>query len=527
MLSAAIIIFREILEVSLVLGILLAATRGLVSRTKWIWTGLAAGIVGSGIVAVFTKSISQAMEGMGQELFNAVVLSLAAILIGWTVIWMGRHGRELTQHIKEAGQAVIQGKKPLYTLAIVIALSVWREGSEIVLFMYGVIAAGESITQIIFGGALGLVSGTAAGMLIYYGLIKIATKNIFSVTSWLLVLLAAGMASQATGFLVAGGFMPFLVSAFVTPAWDTSAFMSEHSLIGSILHTLIGYTERPSAIQLITYLLTFGCISAILKFYGKAAPVMSNFKKTTIPVVGMIVFTFFLSAPEAWATKKVYSPYVEKGEFELEARGGINFDGRHDEDGTQKQKYALGYGMTDRWFTEVYGEVEKEYNDDGEDLDFSFTEVEWENKFQLTDKGQCPVDLGFLLEYAISTEDKHADKLEWAVLLAKEIGKSEHYANFKFEHGVGGGHANETEGGFAWSSRYRLNEYFEPGFEYHAEFGGLNEGKSFPEQDHQVGPAFYGKLGEHLKYDVGYLFGVSDAAVEGTLKWLLEFEQHF
>ncbi len=526
MLSAAIIIFREIFEVSLVLGILLAATRGLVSRAKWIWTGLAGGIAGSGIVAVFTKSISRAVGGMGQELFNAIVLFLAAILIGWTVVWMGRHGRELTQQIKEAGQAVIQGKKPLYTLAIVIALSVWREGSEIVLFMYGVIASGESIAQIIFGSALGLISGIAAGTLIYCGLIKIATKNIFSVTSWLLIFLAAGMASQAAGSLVAGDFVPTIFLPFVTPVWDTSAFISEHSWIGTILHTLIGYTERPSAIQLIVYLLTFGYISIILKFYGKAVPAMNNLKKTTIPAAGIIVFTFFLSVPEAWATKKVYSPYVEKDEVELEARGSINFDDRQDEDGIQKQKYALGYGVTDRWFTEVYGEVKKEYNDDSEDLDFSFTEVEWENKFQLTDKGQYPADLGFLLEYAISAEDKHADKLEWSVLLSKELGKTEHYANFKFEHEVGGGHADKTEGGFAWSSRYRLSKHFEPGFEYHADFGGLNDGRNFQEQNHQAGPVFYGALGD-FHYDLGYLLGVSKTAFDGALKWILEYEHSF
>ncbi|MBI5150284.1 MAG: hypothetical protein HZA28_05900 [Candidatus Omnitrophica bacterium] len=257
------------------------------------------------------------------------------------------------------------------------------------------------------------------------------------------------------------------------------------------------------------------CIPAISRFSGKA-----------VPVAGIIVFIFLLSASDAWATKKVYSPYVEKGELELEARGSINFDDRHDEDGTQKQKYALGYGVTDRWFTEVYGEVEKEYNDDGEDFDFYFTEVEWENKFQLTDKGQYPVDVGFLLEYAVSAEDKRADKLEWKVLLAKEIGKTKHYANFKFEHGVGGGHANETEGGFAWSSRYRLNEHFEPGFEYHAGLGGLNEGRNFQEQDHQAGPVFYGALGD-FHYDLGYLWGVSKAAFDGELKWILEYERSF
>jgi hypothetical protein len=211
----------------------------------------------------------------------------------------------------------------------------------------------------------------------------------------------------------------------------------------------------------------------------------------------------------------------------MEVKGSVDFDDRADRDDQQQQKYGVGYGLTDRWFSEVYGEIEKEYNDAGEDLDFSLTEIEWENKFQLTEKGQFPVDLGFLIEYAVSTEDKHADKLEWSFLLGKEFGKTEHLANIKMEHSVGGGMSDETEGGASWSSRYRLSQKFEPGFEYHADFGGLNEGKGFHEQIHQAGPVFYGQINKNFKYDVGYLFGVSDASPDGMLKWILEYEHHF
>lgn len=233
-----------------------------------------------------------------------------------------------------------------------------------------------------------------------------------------------------------------------------------------------------------------------------------------------------LIAANAFAIAKVYSPYVEKGELELEVQGDMNFDDRDDVDKTQTQKYAIGYGLTHHWFTEIYGEIEKEYNDNGEDLDFAFTAVEWENKFQLTPKGKYPVDLGFLLEYAVSTEDKHSDTLEWAFLFGKEIGKTENYANIKFERTVGGGRNNATEGSISWSSRYRMFKYLEPGFEYHAEFGGINEGKDFNEQNHQSGPAIYGKIGA-VKYDIGYLFGISDAAPDGALKWILEYEYRF
>ncbi len=250
-------------------------------------------------------------------------------------------------------------------------------------------------------------------------------------------------------------------------------------------------------------------------------------KRISIAVMVCVGFGMGEGTMPAYAGLKVYDPYVVKGELELEARGNVDFDKDIEKDNLQKQKYALGYGVTNWWFTELYGEVEKERNDDGEDPDFSFTSLEFENKFQLTEKGKYPVDVGFLLEFEVSDEDKHANNLEWAILLDKSIGPIENIANLIMEHEVGGGHKNETEAGFAWSSRYRLGRFFEPGFEYHAEFGGVNEDKDFDEQEHRVGPAFYGKITKNIKYDIGYLFGVSAAAPENTLKWILEFEHHF
>lgn len=264
MLSIGIIIFREILEIALILGVLLAATRSVNNRNKWVWGGLAVGVLGSWIVACFAETISQLAEGMGQELFNAGILFLAGLLIGWTVVWMRRHARELTHHLKEVGQAVTKGEKSLYSLAIVVFLSVLREGSEIVLFTYGILVSERNIPQLIFGAGVGLLAGIAAGMAIYYGLLKISTRWLFTVTSWMLIFVAAGMVSEGIGFLQSGGFVPVMVNTL----WDSSGILAESSLIGSVLHILIGYTERPSGIQFFSYLTTLLIIFLILRFYG-------------------------------------------------------------------------------------------------------------------------------------------------------------------------------------------------------------------------------------------------------------------
>ncbi len=521
MVSIAIILFREVLEIALIIGVLLAATRGLVDRGRWVWGGVVAGMAGAGVIAYFAQLISEAAEGMGQEIFNAMVLCLAALLIGWTVVWMRRQGRALTQHLKEVGQAVTERRQPLYTLAVVAALALLREGSEIVLFIYGALASGENALEVMIGSLAGFIGGSAAGIAIYYGLVKISARQLFSVTSWMLIFLASGMVSQAAGFLTAAGVIPSLIPS----VWDTSRILSENSLLGKVLHALLGYSDRPSGIQLISYLLTLGGITMILKRYGSISPNshdnVANAKKVIAGL--LLIASVGLGYPkDALAAKKVYSPIVEKGELELEARGSYDFDHRDSKDGKQKQKYAVGYGVTDRWFTELYGEFEKLSNED-----FEFTSVDWENIYQLFEQGEHGLDAGLYLEYEFGVEEDESDKIEGKLLLEKSLSRLTHTLNLIIEKEVGKHSKDEVEGGLAWSSKYRWQESFEPGFELHSDFGELGEGIPYKQQKHQLGPVFYGKLGKHVKYDIGYLFGISDAAPDRSLKWILEYEHRF
>jgi high-affinity iron transporter len=200
MLPTFIIMFREILEIAIILSIIVAATRGVAGRGFWIWAGIGGGLVGAGIVAFFTDKISDLMEGMGQELFNAIVLLLAAFMIGWTVIWMQRHGREIATRVKKIGQDVAEGNVPLYSVAIVVSLAMWREGSEIVLFMFGVISTEQyTLGSILLGGAGGSLAAASIGFLMYFGLIKLSMKHLFTVSGTLLMLLACGMAASGAG----------------------------------------------------------------------------------------------------------------------------------------------------------------------------------------------------------------------------------------------------------------------------------------------------------------------------------------
>lgn len=266
MLSTALIVFREVLEAALVVSIVMAATKGVPGRGWWVGGGLAGGVIGAGMIAAFADVISSWASGMGQEVFNAGVMFVAVLMLAWHSIWMSKHGREMAQHMSAVGRAVAAGSKPLTGLAIVVGVAVLREGSEAVLFLYGIAAADPGQTaQMAIGGLLGVLGGAGLGAAMYAGLLQIPLKRLFSVTNGLLVLLAAGMASQCVGFLLAAGIVP----AWGDTIWDTSWLLRESSVVGKMLHTLIGYTARPAGIQIAAYLVTLVAIVGLARYIGR------------------------------------------------------------------------------------------------------------------------------------------------------------------------------------------------------------------------------------------------------------------
>jgi high-affinity iron transporter len=266
-LAALLIVFREVFEAGLVVGIVMAVTAGVAGRTTWIAGGVAAGVLGACVVALFTTGLSELFGGSGQEVFNASILGFAVLMLTWHNVWMSRHGRELVAELRAAGEAVVAGSKSLLALAIVVAIAVLREGSEVVLFLYGVAAAqGGASWAMVAGGFVGLILGSAVCLLTYLGLITIPARYLFGVTSALIALLAAGMAAQAIAFLEQAD----IVTALDQTVWNTSWILSDSSFLGRALHTLIGYVDQPTAMQLIVYVTTLGAIIVLMKLF--AAP---------------------------------------------------------------------------------------------------------------------------------------------------------------------------------------------------------------------------------------------------------------
>jgi high-affinity iron transporter len=264
--STALIVFREVLEAALVVGIVMAGSKGVPGRGLWVGGGILGGAAGACVVAAFASAIQNAAAGIGQELMNASILFVAVAMLGWHCVWMGRHGREIAQQVSAVSRAVMQGSRPLYALGVVVGLAVLREGSEVVLFLYGIAAGGGAGTLAMMGGGVvGLAGGAAVGVAIYAGLMRIPMRYLFSVTTWMIILLAAGMASQGAEFLVQADVLP----AIGRRLWDTSGILSERSWPGQVLHTLIGYDARPSGIQLLFYATTLLIIGSLTWILGR------------------------------------------------------------------------------------------------------------------------------------------------------------------------------------------------------------------------------------------------------------------
>ena len=136
----------------------MAAARGIAGRNFWVCTGVAGGVLGAMLVAVFAGALAAVAAGMGQELFNAAILGVAVAMLTWHSVWMTRHGRELGKQVGDVGRAITAGTRSLYALAIVTGVAVLREGAETVLFLYGIASAGgvQSLAELIIGGALGI-----------------------------------------------------------------------------------------------------------------------------------------------------------------------------------------------------------------------------------------------------------------------------------------------------------------------------------------------------------------------------------
>lgn len=514
MLSSFIIVFREVLEAALVIGIVAAAVKGVAHRGRWISGGVALGAAGAAMVAAAIGTISSMAHGNGQELFSALVLLLAGAMLAWHNIWMAQHSREMTSRLRSVAAEVVAGNESLIVLVTVTALAVLREGSETALFLYGLVA-GANAPDWIAGGVMGLLAGAGVGVVLYLGLSQIPLKRLFRISEILILFIAAGMLARAAQFLVQGGFIPGLMS----PIWNTSSIISGNSMLGRSLGALLGYSPAPSLTQFLVY------IASLLLIGGTMFAIQrrERARNSAGALAGALLVTAVAALPHPARAGdfQVYSPHVVKGEKELEVRG-FNSSGTNENSGAEQAlRFAFGYSPTDYWATELYVNAEKEY---GESL--KVEEYEWENRFQLTPQGKYWADLGLLTELEIPRFSEDPYEFKIGPMISKDFNRLTAQVNLL----VARQFRRNSESGVELSYRSRLlYRYTRPlSFELEAYGEPASTIGRSGHSRHYVGGGITGQAmvgaGKSLRYSAVILFGTTQNTANTTVVGRLEYE---
>lgn len=217
----------------------------------------------------------------------------------------------------------------------------------------------------------------------------------------------------------------------------------------------------------------------------------------------------------AHATKTVTSPYVSKGKAVIEWRGGYDIQEGDDVFRTRNQ---ISYGFTDYYDLKV--SVDTRHRDGDND----FTDIDFENKFQLTERGEYFVDVGARLDYARSLNGG-IDGIGAKLLFGKQFGEWSHLLNLETGREVGKGANDDWEFGFSYGVQHPISETLSLGGEWYSDFGDF-EG-DWDDEDHRAGPVLYGTAFGKLKYQAGILAGLSDAAPDATIKATVNYGFNF
>ncbi|MGG5981693.1 FTR1 family iron permease [Salmonella enterica] len=262
MIAVILIVFREVLEAGLIISVILAACKGY-KISHLVIAGITSGVIFSGLLALFTNSIENALSGTGQEVFNSALLLTATLMLSWQIVWMSTKGKEMADTSRNEVRNILSEGNKNYAIAVVVTIAVMREGSEVVLFMYSIIiSTGTSITAMFTGGIIGVIAGIVFTFLLYRGLILIPLKFIFLLSNIVLTFIAAGLASQGIGILSSIDIIP----AIKDTVWDSSWLLSDNSWEGGLARAIFGYTSTPSGVQIITWILVAALILSISSF---------------------------------------------------------------------------------------------------------------------------------------------------------------------------------------------------------------------------------------------------------------------
>jgi hypothetical protein len=246
---------------------------------------------------------------------------------------------------------------------------------------------------------------------------------------------------------------------------------------------------------------------------------MRSNSRTLILWLGLLNVGIAIAGPADY----VYTPTVDYGEKEVDFKYGT----ARQKDGTlvQAANVGFGYGAREYWFTEFYLKQKRTGNQ-------TDNMAEWENKFQLTETGEYPVDFGLITELEAPLSANIPWEVKLGTLLQTEFGKLQLNGNLLFERAFGkeneSGEPYATLFSYQWQAKYRWKPEFEYGLQGFSELGKWNAWNKRADQFRNVGPAVFGRfmLGKRqaIRYNAAWLFGTSEATPKHTFRMQVEFE---
>ena len=261
MLPAFLLTLREGLEIALILGIVLGALKKFERTDLYssVWLGLLSATAASLVLAALIQGLGTSLEGYQEEIFEGVMMLLAAGMLTWMIFWMQRHARDLQRTLEGSVQqaSLDSGTKAIFLLT---AFAVLREGFELAVFLSAAVLASD-VQQAGVGALLGLAAAALLGWGLFATTVRLNLRLFFQVTSVLLILFAAGLVAHGVHELNEAGLIPSVVEH----VWDINSLLNEDSGLGSILTALFGYNGNPSLSEVIAYLGFFLAISWGLK----------------------------------------------------------------------------------------------------------------------------------------------------------------------------------------------------------------------------------------------------------------------
>lgn len=279
MFPLALVVFRDVFELMLFIGILATALRQEPNRQKLLTSGIVLGLLGALALALGSGALKNSLSGTGEDVFHVVVLSVVFAMLVWHIVWASQHAREMVSEAKQLGQSVNSGSSSTIAVVIAMAMVTLREGSEVALYLFSLSSDNEfqlSGAEMVMSSLAGVAAGVVLGYLIYQGFSRFSIKKMFQVTNVFVALMAAGIATRLAEHLAGAGFIP----TGADPLWDSSAWLSEDGALGLFLHALTGYVEKPLGAQVLAFVLALALIVGLLAWQGRTRMVPSLASKS-------------------------------------------------------------------------------------------------------------------------------------------------------------------------------------------------------------------------------------------------------